>query len=961
MFLNLAQQYMGWSVEFAEQALKQRHDCIQINEARLKALLKTASDGIHILDASGTLIEANDVFLQSIGCDDSCLGQLKVWDWDTYFSQDLILEGIADLFSSGDPMVFDTRHRHTDGHEFWVEVSVRGFQIDGQNLIYASSRDISEHRLVGEALRESATSLKEAESIAMLGSYVLDIRSGVWRSSDNLDQLLGIDKTYEHTTAGWEALVHPDDRSMMADYQQHEVIGQGKAFNKEYRIIRHHDQTERWMHGLGKLEVDDQGQVVLMRGTIQDITDRKLAEQALQESEEKYRRLFELSEDPMWLILDERFVMANQASAHLLGYETTEALADIHPSGLSPELQPDGQRSYDKANAMMAIACREGYHRFEWAHQKKNGEELPVEVSLTRIPYAGRHALFCIWRDITERKRSEATLVKLSLAVEQSPSSIIITDLDRRIEYVNQTFCNVTGYSAAEAIGQTPQTLLHSGKTPKATYDAMWAHLNRGEAWRGEFINRRKDGSEYIESVAISPVRRADGKITNYLAVKHDITEKKHAEARIENLAHFDQLTGLPNRTSLIDRFKYASSLAHRNGQHLAVMFLGLDNFKSINDTLGHGVGDQLLMQAAERLKTMLREEDTVTRFGGDEFILLFYDTDAPGADHVAAKLIEQAAHTYHTEQHQLVITHSIGIAIYPEDGEDLDTLVKHADTAMHRAKQAGRNGFRFFTPEMHEYSARTLLLSNDLHHALKNGELQLHYQPQIASQDHRILGVEALLRWRHPKLGAISPAEFIPVAESSGQIIAIGEWVLHTATSQLKAWMDSGLPSMTVAVNLSAIQFRQANIIEVVTRILDEVGLPHEYLELELTEAVAMDDPEKAIRVMNALHDHGIRMSIDDFGTGYSSLSYLKKFKVYKLKIDQSFVRHLATDPEDQALVSAIINMARSLGMHTIAEGVETAEQLAFLEVQGCQEIQGYYFSKPLTAKQLEAFVKTH
>lgn len=960
MFLNLAQRYMGWYVELAEQTLKQQHDLIQKNEARLKAILKTASDGIHILDASGTLIEANDAFLQSIGCDESCLGHLKIWDWDTYFSQDFIREGIADLIASGDPKIVDTRHRHSDGHEFWVEVCLRGFQIDGQNLIYASARDISERRLAEEARRESATSLKEAESIAMLGSYVLHIQPGTWESSDNFDQLLGIDKAYERSVSGWEALIHPDDRSMMADYLLHEVIGQGKAFDKEYRIIRHNDQAGRWVHGRGKLKVDDQGHVVLIRGTIQDISDRKFAEQALQESEEKYRRLFELSEDPMWLILDERFVMANRASAQLLGYETAETLTDIHPSRLSPEFQPDGQRSYDKANAMMAIAYREGYHRFEWAHQKKNGEALPVEVSLTRIPYAGHHALFCIWRDITERKRSEATLVKLSQAVEQSPSSIIITDLDRRIEYVNQTFCNVTGYSAAEAIGQTPQSLLHSGKTPKANYEAMWAHLNRGEAWQGEFINHRKDGSEYIESVAIAPVRQADGKITNYLAVKHDITEQRHTEARIENLAHFDQLTGLPNRASLNDRFEYARSLAQRSGQHLAVMFFDLDNFKSINDTLGHGVGDQLLMQVAKRIKSMLRGEDTVTRFGGDEFILLLHETDETGAAHVAIKLIEQAAHAYQIEQHELVVTHSIGIAIYPNDGNDLDTLLKHADAAMYRVKRAGRNDFRFFTPEMHEYSARTLLLTNELHHALKKGELQLHYQPQISAQDHRILGVEALLRWQHPKLGAISPAEFIPVAEESGQIIAIGEWVLRTAASQLKAWMDSGLPSMTVAVNLSAIQFRQANISEVVTHILDEIGLPHEYLELELTEAVAMGNPEKAITVMNALHEQGIRMSIDDFGTGYSSLSYLKKFKVYKLKIDQSFVRHLASDPEDQAIVSAIVNMARSLGMHTIAEGVETAEQLAFLELQGCQEMQGYYFSKPLSAEQFEAFMKT-
>jgi diguanylate cyclase (GGDEF)-like protein/PAS domain S-box-containing protein len=474
---------------------------------------------------------------------------------------------------------------------------------------------------------------------------------------------------------------------------------------------------------------------------------------------------------------------------------------------------------------------------------------------------------------------------------------------------------------------------------------------------RGQQYKLQRPEGEFWFELSVARKSSGSGGTERFIVLAHDITTRKLAEERVRHLAHFDQLTGLPNRTLLQDHFKYALGLAQRSGEHLAIMFLDLDNFKTINDTLGHSLGDQLLLEVAKRLKSVLREQDTLSRSGGDEFIFILPGTDENDAARIAGKLLEVFREPFSIGQHELLATPSIGIAIYPEDGNEMESLLKNADAAMYRAKQHGRNDFRFFTQEMQTHSARILLLSNALRHALARKQMHLEYQPQISMRDGRIVGAEALLRWRHPELGMISPAEFIPVAESSGQIIQIGEWVLHTAVTQMKAWSDQGLPQMAIAVNLSAVQFRHASLTTLVSEILDESGLAPGQLELELTEAVAMDDPASAIAVMGVLHERGVRMSIDDFGTGYSSLSYLKRFKVYKLKIDQSFVRNLTDDPEDQGIVVAIINMARSLGIHTIAEGVETAEQLEFLRNNGCEEIQGYYISRPLDAEGFRRF----
>lgn len=469
----------------------------------------------------------------------------------------------------------------------------------------------------------------------------------------------------------------------------------------------------------------------------------------------------------------------------------------------------------------------------------------------------------------------------------------------------------------------------------------------------------RRDGSVAWLLDHTLVIRDVQGRATHYLSHLLDITARKQAEARIQYLANFDALTGLPNRTQLDDHLKYAVTVAKRHSGHLALMFIDIDHFKDINDTLGHSVGDVLLIELAKRLQQMLRGEDVVSRLGGDEFIVMLPGMDERSAAHVAQKLLAAIGEPYGIEQHDLSVTASIGIALYPGDGEDLESLSKKADTAMYRAKQEGRNGYRFFTAEMQARSARHLQLGNALRHALERDELSVHYQPQLALHSGQLIGAEALLRWQHPELGWVSPAEFIPVAEDNGFILQIGEWVLRHAVQQATAWRATGLSPLVMAVNLSAVQFRHPALPDLVTRILDEAGLPPEYLELELTEGVAMNDPQGAIAIMNNLHERGVRMSIDDFGTGYSSLGYLKKFNAYKLKIDQSFVRDISTDSEDKAIVSAIIQMAKSLGLATIAEGVETESQLAFLREQGCDEVQGFYYSKPLTAESFATFAR--
>ncbi len=587
---------------------------------------------------------------------------------------------------------------------------------------------------------------------------------------------------------------------------------------------------------------------------------------------------------------------------------------------------------------------------------------------------AGRNLLVKMAADIdyalnnfereTQRKSAENSLANslylLKTIIDTAPIRIFWKDKELRYLGCNLAFAkDAGGVFLQDIVGKTDFQLCWKEQAEFYRADDLRVLDSGIPKLFYEETHTLFDGNTICLRKSKVPLQNEANETIGILGIYEDITEQKQTEEQIYTLANFDPLTGLPNRAQLNDHLKYALSLAKRRNGHLALIFLDLDHFKDINDSLGHSVGDALLIELAKRLSLLLRAEDTVTRLGGDEFILLLPMADALGAAYVAQKLLDTTAESYLIEQYDLTLTASVGIALYPEDGEDLETLSKNADTAMYRAKQEGRQCYRFFTQEMQAHSERNLQLVNALRHALERDQLYLYYQPQVTLQDGHIIGAEALLRWQHPELGIVSPAEFIPVAENSGLILPIGEWVLRSAVRQAKSWLEDGFAPLIMAVNLSTVQFRHPDLPELITRILEEEGLPPEYLELELTEGVAMHNPQAAIEVMNNLHERGVRMSIDDFGTGYSSLSYLKKFNVYKLKIDQSFVQDISTDPEDKAIVSAIIGLAKSLSLKTIAEGVETSGQQTFLREQGCDEMQGYLFSRPVPVEQFEALLK--
>lgn len=543
---------------------------------------------------------------------------------------------------------------------------------------------------------------------------------------------------------------------------------------------------------------------------------------------------------------------------------------------------------------------------------------------------------------------------------EHSEEAILIADSEARILTINPAFSRASGYVLGEVIGKNPR-IFSSGRHDKSFYREMWNEVQRLDAWSGEIWDRHKDGHVYPKWMKILVIRDDNHGIAYYLSISTDISARKEAEENIRHLAYYDILTGLPNRTLLYDRINQQLAAAHRDQQTFALLFIDLDRFKYINDSMGHAMGDQLLQSVAKRVVNVVREGDTVSRIGGDEFVILLRETDADGAAHVAQSILNMLLQNPHEVAGMRITVHaSIGISLYPDNGHDIGTLIKHADVAMYRAKEKGRNNFRFFTPEMNSRINLLFSMEKDLRLALERGEFDLHFQPQMDMISGMLCGAEALIRWRHPEKGMISPVDFIPIAEETGQINAIGEWVLRTVCAKISAWREQGLCPFPVAVNLSLHQLLQPDLAQLISSIVREHALDPGLLELEVTESILLSDAQIALDFLTSMRELGVRLSIDDFGTGYSSLSYLKKMPVNKLKIDRSFINDILTDQSDEAIVRSIIALGHHFNLSVIAEGIEAPQQLDFLRSLGCDEMQGYYFARPLPENEFVEFVQT-
>ena len=691
-------------------------------------------------------------------------------------------------------------------------------------------------------------------------------------------------------------------------------------------------------------------------------------------------------------------VRCNQCCADIFGLPSPEALVGRKSEALHPSR--DDLRALGRA-AYPVMACGETF-RTERQMRRADGRLFWAHLTGRLInPCDSAEGSIWIIDDIDGHKQAQTQLAKAlreqQMLFDNAMVGIVVLR-ERRLVRCNQHFEQLLGYAPGELLGSCSRRWYLNDMQWQMAGQQCYEPLLRGEDFEGQMTLRAKDGGAVVcevRSKVVDPrdlsqgtlwtvmdvsermriqaelarmhgqleqqVRERTQQLSQTVADLHrEIAERQRDQERIHWMAHYDALTALPNRVLLAERGREAVRQARAAGTPLSVLFLDLDNFQHVNESLGHRVGDTVLIEIAQRLRQTVRERDTVARLGGDEFVLLLPGANAAGAARVAAKMQQAACHPLQLGTHEVCMSPSMGIALFPEHGGDFEYLIQAADTAMYRAKSEGRNGYCFFTPQMQAQSRRALQLTNALRRALERQQFTLHYQPQLDLASGRVCGAEALLRWTHPELGAVSPAEFIPVAEDSGQIIAIGEWVLRTALAQLAAWRAQGMPELTMAVNMSAAQFRHPALPEVIERLLAQHGLPANRLELELTENVAVNDTRSAAQIMARMHDKGVRLAVDDFGTGYSSLSQLKRFQIYRLKIDQSFVRDLDHDGNDRAIVAAIIRMAQALGMRTTAEGVETAGQLVYLLEQGCEEAQGYHFARPMPAQEFESFVRS-
>ena len=779
----------------------------------------------------------------------------------------------------------------------------------------------------------------------------LDLNSGSFSHiGPNIEALLGYPAESWRDMDVWASRIHPDDR----DYALEQCLGQtaqGNDHDMEYRAISAWGKSV-WIRDAVSVSKGADGQAVALSGLFIDISAQKEAERRIHQSKREYRSVIETSGDGFWLTDGSGVILeTNDAYARLSGY-SKEELVGMHISDL------DAEEQTEDTTRRIGEIIRNGSALFESRHRRKSGELWDVEISTSFSPSNGGR-FFVFTRDISERKQNQQELRLVAEVFKSSSEGIVITDPQGVIVKVNDAYCDIMGYERDEIIGATPSKV-KSDRHDKDFYRIMWQSLKEGGHWVGEVWDRRKNGEVFPKWLSINAVHDDKGELTHYVGTFSDISELKGAEQELQQMAYYDPLTRLPNRILFQDRCENELSNSRRFGYQCAVLFIDLDRFKLINDTLGHAAGDELLIEVSQRLRNKLRAADTVARMGGDEFtVLLTRLQHSDAAAVVAQGIIDELLRPMTLQGEEVRVGASIGIAIYPGDGDNYTTLTRRADAAMYEAKKCGRGQYHFYSDYMDRRAHDYLSIERDLRQALEQEQFSLAFQPQVDAASGQVVHCEALIRWHHPQRGKVAPEQFIHIAEDTGLIIPIGEWVVEEVCRCIAAWKGEEVTVPSIAINLSARQFAQGDLQQRILSILDHHGVNVSEIALEITESVAMENAESTLQRLTALAESGFSIAIDDFGTGYSSLSYLKTFPVDKLKLDRSFVMDIPEDSNDVAIASAVIQMANSLELEVVAEGVETTAQRDFLLAEGCRIMQGFLFSKPLPAGELVDYLR--
>lgn len=849
----------------------------------------------------------------------------------------------------GKPFTIEYRARDKDGNWRWLCNRTISRKVDTDEIIIEGlSVDITESKMREAALSANEENYRELTRSIPGAIFIYELHPDGTDSVRNMSEgcrdiwEISAEEARTNVSCLWEMILPGDAEGLLNSIQT--SADTLTFWSHEWRIQTPSGKL-KWLSGTGKPIRKPNGDVI-WHSVVIDVTQERLAKIALESFFEQNMNLNIIVKS------DGTILRANSLWEEALGYSRRE----LEGHNFIEFVHPD-DRVQTARESRKLIRCGHGSAIFENRYRHKNGHYRMLSWSAVISQHEG--IIYGIARDITEQRAAEKKLLQASTYFKSTDEGIMLTDMDTHIVDVNDAFCRITGYDRDEVIGRKPG-FLRSGRHQKQFYEAMWRSINETGSWRGEIWNRRKSGEIYPELLTISTVKTDDSRPSGYVGAFSDITDLKAHQDRLDYLANHDALTDMPNRLLLNSRLEQAIKRALRMGKSLAVMFIDIDRFKHINESLGHTAGDQVLVQLGQRLQSQLRAYDTVARMSGDEFVILLEDIGKPeSAAQIARNLMSCFERPFYINEMDITVTASMGLSLCPQDSKDPAVLLANADAAMYKAKEEGRNTFLFYSSELTSQAFEYVLLKSALKKALDKDELFLVYQPQILLEDESLIGMEALLRWKHSELGMISPARFIPIAEQNGLIRQIGQWVLEKACAQGQKWLELGLPVGRIAVNVSGPQFHADNFVEEVRLALDASGLPATHLELEVTESFFVQQTDTIIAKLETLRGLGIKISVDDFGTGYSSLSYLKKLPIDKLKIDQSFLHGIPEERDNVAITESIIALGQALNLSVIAEGVETQEQADFLKQYAKLEAQGYLFSMPLEVADIEQFMR--